>query len=676
MLRNPNRKGFPLWLQLLTTLLLTSAVLALAGGEFVRDSESKRVLSRAQEDVIKQLDLVSALSADALAAGEFGQVRRVMASFTDSSPDIHFLEFVDSQGKIMAGWRRPGAVTEQLLSLSAAMNNDAVPGIHLRAGWDAGPSQLKAERHIDEARRNIFLMLLVATVMLMAWSVVLVIRPLRRIDQRLLHRSEAPLVTNDWWVPAELQNLNDSVILLEEVTAARDALEQEVERRKDAEVALLSTRDDAVDASRAKSSFLANMSHELRTPLNAIIGYSEMMREEAGERGHTEYLRDLDRIQNAGQHLLELIREVLDLSKIEAGKMELYLEPVDLSDLARGVAATIEPMARRNNNRIRLQGLAQVRRITADGVKVRQVLLNLLSNAAKFTENGEIVVAATGKTLGDRDGVELVVSDTGIGLAEKDINNLFEPFQQADPSTTRKYGGTGLGLALCRRLCDLMGGDIWVQSEPGCGARFGVWFPIRVEGKVDIPIKASPARKITQDPKKVRMPEEGARPLPADNRRRRIATVLTIDDDPNVLDLMARVYNREGFRTATAGSGSDGLDMAGRLRPDLITLDIMMPAMDGWAVLETLKADPLLRDIPVIMVSIVENKPMALEMGALASLTKPIAWDRLLDLTRLAVRGRLATAGAELASARAVGSEKTAAAETDSTPTMGVPENL
>ena len=640
MLRNPSRKGLPLWLQLLATLLLTSVVLALVGGEFVRDVETGHALSRAQASAIQRLTLLAAMSAEALEAGDTEAVTRLASTFTRSATDIHFVEFVDARGEAVAAWRRPGAASEQLVGLSVPLGGDASPPGMLRAGWDAGSVRQDAASHVAELRFYFFLMLLVITLVLMAWGTMLVIRPLRRIDQRLLHRATAPEVDNTWWMSTELQDLNDSVTLLEQVTATRDALEREVERRKDAEVALLSARDDALDASRAKSTFLANMSHELRTPLNAIIGYSEMMREEAREHGHEEYLPDLGRIEGAGRHLLELIREVLDLSKIEAGKMELHPEPLELADLVRGVAMTVEPMARRNNNRICLQGLEQGLNITADAVKLRQILLNLLSNAVKFTENGDIVVTAGRRRRGDRDGVELLVADTGIGLAAEHIDGLFEPFHQADLSATRKYGGTGLGLALCRRLCDLMGGDIWLDSEPGQSARFGVWLPASVQARADVSVSISPARKPTHDPKKVRMPDADNGPLPADNRRRRIATVLTIDDDPNVLDLMARVYNREGFRAVAASSGADGLEKAAKLAPDLITLDIMMQDISGWDLLKTLKADPALRDIPVIMVSIVENKPLALDMGALASLTKPIAWDRLLDLTRLAVRGR------------------------------------
>jgi CheY-like chemotaxis protein len=326
------------------------------------------------------------------------------------------------------------------------------------------------------------------------------------------------------------------------------------------------------------------------------------------------------------------------LSKIEAGKLELYLEAFQLHEIVNAVVMTVQPMMQKNSNVIRIEGIESIPPMKSDVTRVRQVLFNLLSNAIKFTDHGEIVLSAKPQMRDDINGVELFVADSGIGLNPEDIESLFIPFQQADVSTTRKYGGTGLGLSLCRRLCDMMQGDIWVESQAGHGATFGVWLPLVVDENVTVEQPAFNARNRGPDPKSVRLPDEVMRRVQADERRRRIATVLTIDDDPNVLDLMARVYQREGFRPVSASNGKMGIELARQLRPDLITLDIMMPEMDGWAVLKALKEDPDLQDIPVIMVSIVENKPMALDVGALDSLIKPIAWDRLLDLTRDVVR--------------------------------------
>ena len=508
----------------------------------------------------------------------------------------------------------------------------------LQAGQVTDNTNRKIEQHISDVRLTILIALLVSTTLLLIWLQVSVIRPLHRLRQRLLPGADKEKIYMSRWAAPEFRQLMAVAERIDEVAIANDKLEQEMERRKDAEVELLAVRDDALAANRAKSVFLANMSHELRTPLNAILGYSEILVEETRANQHEGYEQDLEKINQAGRHLLVLINEVLDLSKIEAGKLELYLEAFQLHEIVNAVVMTVQPMMQKNSNVIRIEGIDSIPPMKSDVTRVRQVLFNLLSNAIKFTDHGEILLSAKPQMRNDIKGVELLVADSGIGLNPEDIENLFIPFQQADVSTTRKYGGTGLGLSLCRRLCDMMQGDIWVESEAGHGATFGVWLPLVVDENITVEQPAFNVKNRGPDPKSVRLPDEVMRRVQTDERRKRISTVLTIDDDPNVLDLMARVYQREGFRPVSASNGKMGIELARQLRPDLITLDIMMPGMDGWSVLKALKEDADLRDIPVIMVSIVENKPMALDVGALDSLTKPIAWDRLLDLTRDVVR--------------------------------------
>lgn len=638
----PTLGGLPLWLQLAATLLLLTIIIVYAGGEAMRRSESERLQARAKEQVEQRLALVKQRLVTALKqriAPQYGQqLDRLLNDFSLLSPDMVQLSVLDSGGQSVAHWRRPGTEGETLRPLPIPIGQAGQVMGSLVAGWDAAAFDAAVAQAVATVRWHIFLTLLIASAVLLIWLRALVLKPLSQAQRHLLSADERTALQPTMWLAAEFRQLLQSVHYIDEISISKEALEQEMERRKDAEVALLAARDEALEANRAKSAFLANMSHELRTPLNAILGYSEMMQEEARGREHQEYIGDLERIHTAGRHLLVLINEILDLSKIEAGKMELYLEAFDLADMVNAVVTTVEPMVNKNHNTIHLRGLDSVPMMRADVTKVRQILFNLLSNAIKFTEHGEITLSTRLQSRHDVDGVEIRVSDSGIGLDAKDMENLFIPFQQADVSTTRKYGGTGLGLALCRRLCDMMQGDIGVESEPGQGATFSVWLPLTVVSDPGAMVAPETVGKAAPDPKGVRLPPEVLRHLAGHERRKRIATILTIDDDPNVLDLMARVYQREGFRPVSACSGAEGLDLARKLRPDLITLDIMMPEMDGWAVLQSLKDDPELCDIPVIMVSIVENKPMALDIGALASLTKPIAWDRLLELTRSAVR--------------------------------------
>src|SRR5262245_1101925 len=361
-------------------------------------------------------------------------------------------------------------------------------------------------------------------------------------------------------------------------------------------------------ADRHKSEFLANMSHELRTPLNAIIGYSEMLQEDAEDLGAEQFTDDLKKINAAGKHLLELINAVLDLSKIEAGKMELYLERFDVAGLVRDIAAVIQPLAAKNTNRLDVRCPAEVGAMHADLTKVRQALFNLLSNACKFTERGAVTLAVIRESLDGRDWLTFSVSDTGIGMTPEQLGKLFEAFTQADAATTRRFGGTGLGLALSRRLCRMMGGDVTAESESGRGSTFTIRLPAVV----------------------VATAEESAAPAPPTAPAvTGIGTVLVIDDEAAVRDLMQRFLTKEGFRVAIAQSGEEGLQRARELRPDAITLDVMMPGMDGWAVLSALKADPDVADIPVVMLTIVDDRNLGYALGASDYLTKPIDRERL-----------------------------------------------
>jgi signal transduction histidine kinase/CheY-like chemotaxis protein len=362
------------------------------------------------------------------------------------------------------------------------------------------------------------------------------------------------------------------------------------------------------EASQHKSQFLANMSHELRTPLNAIIGVSEMLREDA--EALQQDLEPLDRVLGAARHLLALINDILDLSKIEAGRMELQLEDFALAPLIDGVARTIESLAAKNENRVAVSCDAAIGRLHADQMRLRQALLNLMSNANKFTERGTITVEARQTQENGGDWVTIAVTDTGIGMTPEQMGRLFQEFSQADASTTRKYGGTGLGLAISKRFCQMMGGDITVESEPGRGSTFTIRLPRIAQSDEALVIEARGERR---GQAAHAMEEQAEEPL-----------ILVVDDDATVRELVQRHLERSGFAVVTARGGQEGLRLVRELRPAAVTLDIVMPDLDGWTVLAAIKGDPALAGTPVVLMSIVDQKNRGYALGAADYLVKPV----------------------------------------------------
>jgi signal transduction histidine kinase/DNA-binding response OmpR family regulator len=371
-------------------------------------------------------------------------------------------------------------------------------------------------------------------------------------------------------------------------------------------------RAAAEEASRTKSAFLANMSHELRTPLNAIIGYSEMLLEDAVDRGDEASEADLRKIETSGKHLLGLINDILDLSKIEAGRVETYLEPVEVKQLVADLKPLIEPLLAKNGNTLVVDCAADLGVMTTDVTKLRQSLLNLLSNAAKFTKAGEVSLTARRET--GPDGSHwfvFAVRDSGIGMTQDQIARLFQAFTQADSSTTRNFGGTGLGLTITRHFCTMLGGSIDVESTPGVGSTFTIRLPAAG-------------------------PNAHAPSVPADHPIvsgvASGATVLVVDDDPVVHDLLSATLSREGYRVVHARNGAEALQFAREMQPDAITLDVMMPQIDGWTVLSALKSDPMLARIPIIMLTMIDNRGLGFALGASEYMTKPIDRARLASL--------------------------------------------
>jgi PAS domain S-box-containing protein len=388
----------------------------------------------------------------------------------------------------------------------------------------------------------------------------------------------------------------------------------DIHDRVQAEIELRQAKEAAESASRVKSSFLANMSHELRTPLNAIIGYSEILLEDATDRGDKASMGDLEKIQGAGKHLLGLINDILDLSKIEAGRMDVYLEHVFLTRVVDEVKTIVEPMMKKNGNTLLIDCPRDIGSLQTDLTKLKQSVINLLSNAAKFTKDGTVTLRLAHETRDGAPWVAFEVADSGIGMTDEQMGRLFQAFTQADSSTTRNFGGTGLGLTITRHFCAMLGGSIEVRSKPGQGSTFTILLPDRtVKAMSEDEPESEPAAAMSE-------------PSPGDIH------VLVVDDDPAVHDVLAATLGKEGYRITHANDGVEALHLMRTHPPDIVTLDVMMPKMDGWSVLGVMKSEPQLAHIPVIMLTIVDHRNLGFSLGASEYMTKPIDRNRLIAL--------------------------------------------
>ena len=387
----------------------------------------------------------------------------------------------------------------------------------------------------------------------------------------------------------------------------QENLENEVDIRTKE---LFFAKERAEEATHAKSEFLANMSHELRTPLNAIIGYSEILIEDAVENNQNSVVNDLNKILKSGKHLLSLINEVLDLSKIEANRLDINLSEFLLEDIINLIKDSIVPYTKINNNKLEVSIPQKTIKIFSDELKFKQILFNLLTNACKYSNNSKVLFKINIKTINKREYLNVIVKDNGIGIAKDELNDIFDPFTRVNKDKNVNIEGTGLGLAICKAYVDLLDGKISVKSKLDVGTTFTCQIPLDYHSKNQLikPFKSKDKITISKD---------------------RAYKIFIVDDDIKFLDVISRKLNNMGYSVATTNSGVNALSKIKKFKPDLIILDIIMPDVDGWTVYSNIKDEIELRDIPIIIVTIGDYNEMSSDFGASGFIKKPIEWNDL-----------------------------------------------
>lgn len=551
------------------------------------------------------LNTISSSALESIITEDVASLDTIISELLQSNPTIHSLNISNEESKPLAKLTRKNKVSEEFLfEHSEAIKYGGETFGYINIRWNLTKNLTETEEHLKKITVFTSSMLMLLAVITTFLLHMLVIRPMRGIENRLLgHATGESNGSKKYSSSREFNQLSYTISKLESLTISKDELQKEVAIRKNAQIELAKARDEALKASRSKSSFLANMSHELRTPLNAIIGYSEIIAEEAEDNEHDIYLQDANKINNAGKHLLELISDILDLSKIESGKMELSVKTINLPNLIDSITDTVSPLVEKNSNKLEVIWPENIGEIQNDDVKLKQVILNLLSNACKFTKQGVISLKMQRLVYKNSDWITFSVEDTGIGISSENQKKIFESFSQADNSTSREYGGSGLGLAISRNFCLLMNGDLQVESEPGKGSCFTIKIPAivgLVQEKKIRETKTQSLPLLTAD--QIRFNNTSNKVNDSEDRRKNVSRVFLIEPNIEQGENIKLILETEGLVVDCEADLDIAYEKIIKTVPNILVINTDPMKEESLTLLQQIKSDIKLKNITIIAI--------------------------------------------------------------------------